>query len=144
MKLSPNFTLAEMTVTSTGLPNQPANDQHLANLRRLAEFMQEVRALFNVPITITSAYRSPAVNRAVGGVPTSHHALGRAADFRVSGVAGDEVARRIAASPLNFDQLIFYRLSGVCHISIAPAMRRQVRTNPTNRAGARLLVGVKP
>jgi hypothetical protein len=79
-----------------------------------------------------------------GGVPTSHHALGLAVDFRVAGMTCLEAARVLAASDLQFDQLIWYRPSGVLHLSFHPQMRRQVRTNPTTAAGARLLVGLVP
>jgi hypothetical protein len=147
MQLTKNFSLAELTVSETaerlGLNNQPASRQHIANLRGLANTMELVRALWARPVTIISAYRSPAVNRAVGGVPTSHHADGLAADFRVEGIDGQDVAEVIAASAIKFDQLIWYRPSGAVHIGIGAEMRRQVRTNPTSFAGARLLEGIQ-
>lgn len=147
MNLSPNFTLAEATVSETararGLSNQPL-PAHLANMRQTAAGMEQVRALFGRPITVTSWYRSPAVNRAVGGVPTSHHALGWAVDFRVSGLDGLPAARHIAASDIVFDQLIWYRPSGILHLSFHPQARRQVRTNPTTAAGAKLIAGLVP
>lgn len=146
-RLSPHFTLAEATASDTarriGNANAPT-PAHMVNLRTTAAHMEAVRALFGWPVQVTSWYRNPAVNAAVGGVPTSHHALGLAVDFRVNGVMGHEVAQRIAASDLQFDQLIFYRASGVVHISFHPQMRRQVRTNPTGNAAARLLAGIKP
>ena len=147
MNLSPNFTLAEATASAKareiGDANQPT-PLHLANLRAAAAQMERVRALFGRPVQVTSWYRNPRVNRAVGGVPTSHHALGWAIDFRISGVDGLDAARRIAASDLRFDQLIWYRPSGIVHLSFHPQLRGQVRTNPTTAAGACLIPGLVP
>jgi zinc D-Ala-D-Ala carboxypeptidase len=147
VNLSPHFTLAEATASAKareiGDANQPTAT-HLANLRAAAAQMERVRALFGRPVQVTSWYRNPRVNRAVGGVPTSHHALGWAIDFRISGVDGLDAARRIAASDLRFDQLIWYRPSGIVHLSFHPQLRRQVRTNPTTAAGASLITGLVP
>jgi len=82
-----------------------------------------------VVIEITSGYRNPQVNRAVGGVPNSAHALGLAADFHVHGFTDLEAAKRIRDSALKFDQLIFEKNRCV-HISIDPRMRRQVLRQP--------------
>lgn len=148
MQLSRHFSLDELTVSDTaarlGLSNQPATAQHMANLRRLAGVLEAVRAIWGRPVTIISAYRSPAVNRAVGGVATSDHANGLAADLRIAGVDGQDVARAIAASAIGFDQLIWYRPTGSVHIGIGARMRRQVRTNPTTKASASLLMGIVP
>lgn len=77
MQLTPNFTLEEMTVTSTGLPNV-ANRTERAALLALAEHvLQPLRDALGKPVYITSAFRSAAVNRAVGGVAGSQHRKGR-------------------------------------------------------------------
>ena len=145
MMLSKHFSLAEATASETargmGNANQPTLP-HLANLQSTAAQMELVRALFGVPIRVTSWYRNPAVNRAVGGVATSHHALGWAVDFRVDDVQGLTVARRIAASGIPFDQLIYYKPTGVVHLSFHPQRRGEVWTNPTTRAGAALRKGL--
>lgn len=79
--LTPHFTLAELCVTSTGLPNEPTPDEK-TNLLLVANTLEVIRSLLgNNPIIVTSAFRSEAVNRAVGGVPNSAHRLGLAADF---------------------------------------------------------------
>ena len=147
MQLTKNFSLAELTVSETAdrlqLANVPATAQHMQNLRALAGVMEEVRALWARPVRILSAYRAPRVNRAVGGVVTSDHANGLAADFRVEGIEGQDVAEVIAASAIRFDQLIWYRPSGAVHIGIGARMRRQVRTNPTTVASAKLLEGIQ-
>src|SRR5438552_3183529 len=98
MKLSEHFSLEEFTLSSKalsmGIENTPT-PEHLKNLRHLAERMEAVRALFDKPIEITSGYRNPIVNAAVGGVPKSAHALGHAADFHVDGLDDLEAAKRI-------------------------------------------------
>jgi zinc D-Ala-D-Ala carboxypeptidase len=107
MNLSPHFTLEEMTVTDhRSLDNTP-NDSQIANLRRLALFLEQVKVvLLGRPIMVNSAFRSKAVNDAVGGKDTSQHRLGCAADFRVPGMTPDQVVRAIMASGLRYDQII--------------------------------------
>lgn len=132
MQLTAHFTLEEFTLSSTalalGIDNTPT-PAHLKNLRILADRMEEVRALFNQVIEITSGYRNPAVNKAVGGVPKSAHALGHAADFHVHGTSDLAAAKRIRDSGLKFDQLIF-ELNRCVHISFDPQMRQQVLRQP--------------
>ena len=132
MRLSPHFTLAEFTrsdkAIELGEPNQPTR-AHLSNLQRLAAGLEKVRAICgDRPVTITSGYRNPKVNKVVGGVPTSAHALGHAADFRVSGLSPMAAARLIRDSDLVFDQLILETSRNIVHISFDPRQRRQVLT----------------
>ena len=107
--LTPNFTLAELTHSETaerlGLDNQPGPAQ-LANLRRLADMLEQVRALVRKPIIVSSGYRSLPVNRAIGSRDTSQHAKGCAADIKVPGITPDQVVRAITASGIAFDQCI--------------------------------------
>lgn len=131
-KLSRNFWLAEMTASDAarelGNTNAPT-PEHLANLRTLALGMEQVRAILgDVTIRIESAYRNARVNLAVGGVPNSAHALGLAADFVAVGQTALTTARKLRASRLAFDQLILESGRGICHISFAPALRREVLT----------------
>ena len=58
----------------------------------LAVVLQCIREHFGKPVTITSGYRTPAHNAAVGGAKSSQHLLGRAADIRVQGVSVEDVA----------------------------------------------------
>lgn len=106
MELTPHFSLEELTRTDTGLPNVP-NAEERANLARLAvELLEPLRAMAGCPLRINSGFRSAAVNAKVGGVPTSAHRDGRAADLRpLGGTCGAlfELARH---SDLPFDQLI--------------------------------------
>jgi zinc D-Ala-D-Ala carboxypeptidase len=86
MKLSENFSLSEFTETSTGLPNKP-NQEAITNLKYLVQYvLQPARDKFG-PIEVTSGYRSPAVNAAVGGSATSDHLFGRAADIQCEDMA---------------------------------------------------------
>lgn len=132
MQLTEHFLLEEFTLSSTalalGLDNTPTAE-HLERLRHVAERMEAVRALFNAPIEITSGYRNPQVNAAVGGTPTSAHALGYAADFRVHGFHDLEAAKRIRDSGIKFDQLI-YEKNRCVHISFDPRLRQQVLRQP--------------
>jgi putative chitinase len=123
--MTPHFTLAELTHTDhRSLDNTP-NAQELANLQRLAEFLETIKStLGGKPIMINSAFRSKAVNDAVGSKDTSQHRQGLAADFRVPGMAPDAVVRAIIAANLPFDQII-REYDSWTHISINDKPRRQ-------------------
>ena len=145
MKLSAHFSLDEFTISSKALSMGVKNDptpQHLENLKHLAASMEAVRALFGKPIEITSAYRNPQVNAAVGGVPNSAHALGHAADFHIDGISDLDVAKRVRDSGLKFDQLI-YEKSRCVHISFDPRLRRQVMRQPGG-PGSAVYNGLEP
>ena len=82
-KISKNFTLEELTLTSTGYFNTP-NEAQTINLRIVtAAILQPLRSYLNEKVTITSGYRSIQVNNAVGGSTSSYHLSGMAADFKV-------------------------------------------------------------
>ena len=121
--MTPHFTLAELTHTDhRSLDNTP-NPSELANLKRLAEFLEVVKTtLGGKPIMINSAFRSKAVNDAVGSKDSSHHRLGLAADFRVPGMTPDAVVRALLALP--YDQII-REYDAWTHISISDKPRRQ-------------------
>lgn len=79
----------------------------VANLPRLAAFLEELRVILgNKPIIVNSAFRSEAVNNAVGSSNKSDHRRGCAADIRVVGMTPDEVVRAIIASGLAYQQVI--------------------------------------
>jgi putative chitinase len=101
----------------------------MQHLQMLAEQLETVRALFDTVIEITSGYRNPQVNDLVGGVPTSAHALGHAADFHVFGLHDLDAAKVIRDSGIAFDQLI-YEKNRCVHLSFDPRMRQQVRRQP--------------
>jgi len=123
VNLSPHFTLAEMTVTDHRLLDNSPTQIEISNLQRLAQFLETVKTtLGGKPIMINSAFRSKAVNDAVGSRDTSQHRLGLAADFRVPGMAPDAVVRALLHLP--FDQII-REYDAWTHISIADKPRRQ-------------------
>jgi uncharacterized protein YcbK (DUF882 family) len=107
MNLTEHFTLDELTHTDhRELENTP-NEQELANLQRLAEFLETVKGVLGgKPIMVNSAFRSKMVNDAVGSKDTSQHRIGCAADLRVPGVTPDEVVKAIIASGIGYDQVI--------------------------------------
>ena len=116
--MTPHFTLAELTVTDHRTLDNTPDAAALANLQRLAEFLEKVKELLRFkPIMVTSAYRSKAVNDAVGSKDTSQHRLGCAADIRVPGMTPDAVVKAITASGLPFDQCI-REFDSWTHISI--------------------------
>ena len=89
----------------------------IENLKRLAQLLEKVRTLFNLPIHVNSAYRSVIVNKLVGSQPTSQHCIGCAADIKIPGMTPDAVCRAIIASDLQYDQLI-REFDSWTHISI--------------------------
>lgn len=144
--LSEHFTFAELTASTTakrlGLNNIP-DGAALYQLTKLAEMLERVRAKLGVPVTVTSAYRSPAVNKAVGGRTSSDHCKGMAADIVAPrfGTA-HAVAAAIAphVSELGIGQIIFEGIKGKqwVHLSIDPV------DNPVNRILTITDSGVKP
>ena len=103
--MTPNFTLAELTYTDHREFDNTPNESETANLQRLAEFLEVVKAtLGDKPIMVNSAFRSKAVNDAVGSKDTSQHRIGCAADIRVPGMTPDEVVKALMGLP--FDQII--------------------------------------
>ena len=107
MNLTPHFTLEELTHTDHRTLENTPNETEQANIQRLAEFLEELKTLLGgKPIMVNSAFRSKAVNDAVGSKDTSQHRIGCAADIRVPGMTPDQVVRAIIASDLGFDQVI--------------------------------------
>ena len=107
MNLSPHFTLAELTVTDHREFDNSPTQEEISNLQRLAYLLEKVKdTLGGKPIMVNSAFRSKAVNDAVGSSDKSQHRLGCACDFRVPGITPDEVVRAVIAAGLPFDQII--------------------------------------
>ena len=130
MKLSEHMTLAELTKTNTGIENVP-NETQVENLKRVCRWLERLRKRWNDlygdgddPIIINSGFRSAAVNKAVGGVPTSNHLTGCAVDIRCIGM---EQALRYAAILLDisdmsredFDELLIEQKRSVIWIHFA-------------------------
>lgn len=118
MNLTAHFTLEELTATShREFDNTPNNDE-IANLTRLALFLELVKTkLGGKPIMVNSAFRSKQVNDSVGSKDTSQHRLGCAADIRVPGMSPDEVVRAIMSFGLYYDQII-REFDSWTHVSI--------------------------
>ena len=146
MKLSKNFTLAEMTASQTatrlGIDNSPSL-AHKVNLQRLAtELLQPLRDALGHGISVSSGYRSPTLNTRIGGSQTSAHSIGMAADINAHGY-GD--SRKLALfirdwlvkNKVPFDQLILEFGTWV-HIGLmnrAGQQRRQVLTARLDKQG---------
>lgn len=143
MRLTTNFTLAELTVTSTGIANTPTPAE-IVHLRNLAEkILQPLRDDLRRPVLVNSAFRSDRVNRAVGGTATSQHRYGQAADIRVEGMTSRALAQRVIDLGLPFDQLI-EEFGRWVHVSYGPRHRRQVLT-AVKRGGRTVYVaGLNP
>jgi zinc D-Ala-D-Ala carboxypeptidase len=121
MQLSEHFTLDELTASETaarnGWDNTP-NPDELANLKRLADFLEEVKqVLGGKPVMINSAFRAKKVNDAVGSKDSSQHRVGCAADIRVPSMTPDEVVKAVIASGIGYDQVI-REFDSWTHISI--------------------------
>jgi uncharacterized protein YcbK (DUF882 family) len=107
MNLTEHFTVDELTHTDHRALDNTPNEAEMANLRRLAQFLEQVKeVLGGKPIMVNSAFRSKAVNDAVGSKDTSQHRLGCAADIRVPGMTPDEVVKAVIASKIGYDQII--------------------------------------
>lgn len=126
--LSPNFTLAEMTRSQTAVRLQLNNDvlfdspEYLALQALCENILEPIRAHFGA-IHIDSGYRSPAVNKAVGGASTSQHCKGEAADILIPGIAVRDVSIWVRDSALPFDQLI-WEFDAWTHVSYTVARQR--------------------
>ncbi|RAK61829.1 peptidase M15 [Phenylobacterium hankyongense] len=126
--LTAHFALEELACTEHREFDNTPPPEVVATLRMTAARMEEVRRrLGERVITVSSGYRSRALNRAVGGSKTSAHLTGHAVDFNCYGFGEPlEVCRALAGSDLAFDQLI--EEGGWVHLSFDPRLRRQVLT----------------
>jgi hypothetical protein len=111
--ISEHITEAEafksQTATRKGIDNTTTDPEVLANMRHVAELFEQIRANFGKPIGISSFYRSPALNKAVGGAKTSQHVRGEAIDIDADiygKISNKEIYDYIKAN-LDFDQLIW-------------------------------------
>ena len=138
MRLSEHFTLAELTKTKTGIENVP-NEEQVNNLKRVCGWLEQLRRRWNNlygdgddPIIINSGFRSPEVNKAVGGWAQSNHLTGCAVDIRCIGI---EQALRYAAILLDisdqnkedYDELLVEQKGSVIwiHFAVRPTGNRR-------------------
>ena len=136
MKLSKNFSLEELTFSITannhGINNTP-NAEAKACLQRLAvEILQPIRDAWGQPIVISSGYRCPRLNAAVGGVKGSQHLLGQAADIKANnpkdnGKLFSCIAQLVKSGKIQVGQLIWEYGSKTCpkwvHVSLPRASK---------------------
>jgi len=130
MKLSDHFTLDEMirsdTAVRKNIDNTPT-DEIMSNLKVTAEGMEKVREILQVPITVTSGYRSPKLNKYIGGSKTSAHMLGYACDFIAPRFGNPlSIVTKLKAVGVSVDQCIME--GNWVHISFDPRMRQKYMT----------------
>ena len=121
------FKIEEFTKTGTGLPNVPGA-QERKNIEALIDHVLDpARAEFGAPITVSSGFRSEAVNAKIGGVPNSQHCTGEAADLQCS---DNRRLFEILKKQGNFDQLIWEfgddKQPRYVHVSYSPYPRKGI------------------
>ena len=137
LMLSDHFSLEELVFSQAAARKGLANDLnafHLAALKRLCvTLLEPLREALGRPLKISSGYRSPAVNRAVGGAPESAHLKGCAADVTAQGLTPEQIGQIALAHKLPFQQLIaefgsWVHLSVPDKISMPPAREMLIAT----------------
>ena len=127
------FTIKELTKSSTaqrkGIDNTPSAEVQKCLVDLVEKILDPLREAYGQPIVVTSGYRSPRLNKAVGGATSSQHCLGQAADIRtVSDKPSDnkKLYDLIIKLKLPFDQLINEYGFDWVHVSYGPKNRKQV------------------
>jgi len=105
-----NFSIQELTFSQTatrkGINNSPTPEV-TKNLEKLCETLEKIRELVGMPITISSGYRSPELNKVIGGAKDSAHTKGLAADITTKSLTPKALALLIKTSDMKYDQLIY-------------------------------------
>ena len=128
--LSPNFTLEELVFSQSaarlGISNVPDAGQVGALTALCQNVLQPLRNALNAPVVISSGFRCPALNRAIGGAVDSQHLEGKAADITCPQMSTDELFRRVIGLQLPIDQIIYEggRESVWVHVSFDPGKAR--------------------
>lgn len=124
MNLTPHFTIEELAGTSVEKYkklNLLKAQEQMGKMYMLAGFAERVREIIGKPMIITSGYRCPELNKAIGGALTSQHIFCEAIDFVVKGLRPEDIFNRIVTSDLKYNQIIIERNksgSQWVHISI--------------------------
>jgi zinc D-Ala-D-Ala carboxypeptidase len=140
MKLTNNFRLSEFTNSQTaerqGIDNTPP-PAVIEALRKTAGHMEQVRTLLGGnAIVISSGYRSPALNKSIGGAATSQHTKGEAVDFTCPAFGSPaDIVKAIKASSIEYDQVIL-EFNRWVHISFTNKPRKQALI--IDRSGTRV------
>jgi len=140
MQLTTHFSLEELSVTNTSNDNV-VPDSLFGAVSRLAQLLEMCRSALNVPLRVTSGYRSQAVNAKVGGARNSAHLYGRAADFVLvsdSWTLREAFERLRSDESIPYDQIILE--PAWIHIAIAAAGASPRRSQLVARAGQRGMV----
>ncbi len=114
MNLTPHFTIEELAGTSVEKYkelNLLKAQEQIGKMYMLAGFAERVREIVGKPLIITSGYRCPELNKAIGGALTSQHIFCEAIDFVVKGLRPEDVFNRIVTSDLKYNQIIIERNS---------------------------------
>lgn len=127
------FTIDELTrstvATARGIPNVPGENEREALEVLTLALLDPIREIWGKPIYVNSGYRSPALNKAVGGVSNSQHMKGQAADITTGNTASNrKLFALIRDDGFDFDQLIDEADGTWIHVSyVSPTEnRRQV------------------
>lgn len=117
MQLTKSFKLEEFLISRSHpelLVNLHILDQYKWNLFKLcAIHLQNIRDYIKAPVTISSGYRTPALNKVIGGAPLSQHMFGEAADFQILGEKGD-VDQKLMEDSLGFIKTNLWFAVGDC------------------------------
>jgi predicted chitinase len=135
------FTLEELIHTEHRNIDNTPSPEIIDTLKQTAQQMDRVRALLGNPIRVNSGYRSPALNAAIGGAPTSAHMSGYAVDFVCPAFGTPlQICQAILGSEIKFDQLI--QEGTWIHISFDPRLRMQQLTATFTASGTQYSSGV--
>lgn len=150
MQLTKHFDLAELTRSSVaqarGLSNEPPPEL-LPRLILTAEMLERIRSTLDAPVIVTSGYRSPQVNIAVGGATSSDHTQGHAADI-VAPMFGTpyDIARRLAplVSTLGIGQIILEGIKGKRWVHVSTHTPEKAINRIITITDSGVLVGIQP
>ena len=139
MRLTEHFTKEEMERSSTAIRKGLANvcpPELLPNMQKVADHLELIRMHFNAPLRVLSCYRSPEVNKAVGGSKTSAHRFAMAADCTVDGVSVHDLCKWCADNIEDYDQIIFeFGNTGWMHIGFTNGKPRKQLLTATKQNG---------
>ena len=134
MQLSKNFSFDELTVTSrTSLQksNRTSAKSFIKQLKYTAGALEEIRELLGVPMTVTSGFRMPILNKAVGGSATSKHTQGLCADVIPIGISVNEAFEKIRVGKDSLDSVRKVIIEGVLGKSWLHVQAKVLATEPT-------------
>jgi hypothetical protein len=122
-----HFSINELIATNTGLPNIPMQPEKDNLIKLVDNILDPLRELYGKPIHINSGYRSPAVNKKIGGVSTSQHVEGKAADITAGSKEENEKLFNLISDKFIFDQLIDEKNFLWIHVSFSDGKNRMQR-----------------